>query len=70
MWPEPKPISIPSFILIYPSVWPEYTNVQMSQTGQTGQLSNSTGRTVKGSLRVSGVSHARHTESASEAGCS
>ena len=27
MWPEPRPSSIPSGILIHPVVWPQYTNV-------------------------------------------
>jgi len=27
MSPEPRPTSIPSGILIYPTVWPQYTNV-------------------------------------------
>ena len=27
MWPEQEPTSMPSFILICPAVWPQYTNV-------------------------------------------
>jgi len=27
MWPEPKPTSIPSGILIHATIWPQYTNV-------------------------------------------
>ena len=27
MWPGPSPICMPSFILIRPTVWPQYTNV-------------------------------------------
>ena len=27
MWPGPRPTSVPSFILIHPTVWPQYTNV-------------------------------------------
>jgi len=27
MWPEPRPNSVPSGILIHPAVWPQYTNV-------------------------------------------
>jgi len=27
MWPGPSPTYIPSFILIHPTVWPQYTNV-------------------------------------------
>ena len=28
---------MPSFILIHPTVWPQYTNVTDRQTGQRGQ---------------------------------
>jgi len=27
MWPGPRPICMPSFILIHPTVWVQYTNV-------------------------------------------
>ena len=27
MCPGPRPTSMPSFILIYPTAWPQYTNV-------------------------------------------
>jgi len=27
MWPGPRPTCVPSFILIRPTVWPQYTNV-------------------------------------------
>jgi len=27
MWPGSRPTSVPSFILIHPTVWPQYTNV-------------------------------------------
>jgi len=27
MWPGPRPTRTPSFILIHPTVWPQYTNV-------------------------------------------
>jgi len=42
MWPEPMPISIPSGMLIHPTVWPQYTNTTDRQTGQdrTGQTDN------------------------------
>jgi len=36
---------MPSSILIRPTVWPKYTNVT-DRTGQTGQWSDSIGRTV------------------------
>jgi len=32
MWPGPRPTCIPSFILIRPIVWPQYTNVTDRQT--------------------------------------
>jgi len=34
MWPGPRPTCLPSFILIHPTVWPQYVNVADSQTGQ------------------------------------
>ena len=37
MWPGPRPTSVPSGILIHPTVWPQYTNVTGRQTGQIGQ---------------------------------
>ena len=50
VWPGRRPISVPSGILIHPTVWPQYTNVTDSQTdrhtGQTGQRSRSVGLTV------------------------
>ena len=33
MWPEPRLTSIPSGILIHPTVWPQYNNV----TDRTGR---------------------------------
>jgi len=36
MWPGPRPTCMPSFILIRPTVWPQYINVT-DRTGQTGQ---------------------------------
>jgi len=35
MSPGPRPTSIPSGILIHPTVWPQYTDVTDRQTGQT-----------------------------------
>jgi len=47
MLPGPRPTSVPSGILIHPTVWPQYTNVTDRQTDrQTGQRSRSIGRTV------------------------
>ena len=43
MWPERRPTSMPSFILIHPTVWPQYTNVT-DRTGQT--KADSMGQTV------------------------
>jgi len=37
MWPGPRPTSVPSGILIYRTVWPQYTNVSDRQTDRTGQ---------------------------------
>ena len=52
VWPGPRPTSMPSFILIPPTVWPQCTNVR-DRTGQTGQRDSqdrqqcdSIGRTV------------------------
>ena len=39
MWPGPRPTSTPSFILIHPAVWPQYTNVT-DRTGQDRQTDN------------------------------
>jgi len=46
IWPGPRPTSMPNFILIHPTVWPQYTNVTDRQTDRTGQRSHSIGRTV------------------------
>jgi len=37
MWPGLRPTGMPSFTLIYPTVWPQYTNV----TDRTAQRSDS-----------------------------
>ena len=43
MWPGPRPTSVPSSVLIHPTVWPQYTNI----TDRTDNaLSDSIGRTV------------------------
>ena len=42
MWPGPRPTAVPSFILIHPTIWPQYTNV----TDRTAQWSDSIGQTV------------------------
>jgi len=47
VWPGSRPTSLPSGILIHPTVWPQYTNSQTDrQDRQTGQRSDSFGRTV------------------------
>ena len=48
MWPVPRPTSMPSFILIHPTVWPQYTNVTDRQDidKQERQRSDSIGRTI------------------------
>jgi len=50
MWPGPRPTSIPSGILIHPTVWPQHANVTDRQTdrqtGQDRQRSDNIGRTV------------------------
>jgi len=46
MWPGPRSTSTPSFVLIRPTVWPQYANVT-DRTGQTDrQRSYSMMRTV------------------------
>jgi len=46
----PRPTSVPSDILIHPTVWPQYTNVTDRQTDRTHrhdrQRSHSIGRTI------------------------
>jgi len=37
MWPGERPTFMPSFVLIHPTISPEYTNVTDRETGQTGQ---------------------------------
>ena len=46
MWPGLRPTCKPSFILIHPTLWPQYTNVTDRTDTQTGPWSDSTGRTV------------------------
>jgi len=43
MWLEPKPTCMPSFIMILPAIWPQYTNVT---DRQDRQRYDSIGRTV------------------------
>jgi len=44
MSPRPRPTSLPSAVLIHPTVWSQYTNVTDRQTDR--QRSNSTGQTI------------------------
>ena len=46
MWPGPRSTSMSSFILIDPTVWPQYTNVTERQTGN--------GRIVRGNRFTNG----------------
>jgi len=46
MWPVSRPTCLPSFMLIRLTVWPQYTNVTDKTERQTGQRSDSIGRTV------------------------
>jgi len=47
IWPGPRPTSVPSGILIHPTVCPQYTNVRDRQIDrQDRQLSDGIGRTV------------------------
>ena len=47
MWSgAPRSTCMPSFILIRPTVWPQYTNVTYIQDRQDRQQSDSIGRTV------------------------
>jgi len=39
MWPGPRPTTLPSGILIHPTVWPQYTNVT-DRTDRTWQTDN------------------------------
>ena len=49
MWPAPRPTWMSSFILIRPTVWPQYTNVTDRPTDRqdrTGQTDRQTDRTT------------------------
>jgi len=35
VWPGLRPTCMRSFVLIHPTVWPQYTNVTDRQTGET-----------------------------------
>jgi len=45
-WPGPKPTYMPSFVLIRPTIWPQYTNVTDRIDRHTGQRSDSRGQTL------------------------
>jgi len=36
--PEPRPTSVPSGVLIHPTIWPQYTNVTDRQDRYEGML--------------------------------
>jgi len=40
MWPGPKPTCMPSFFLIHPTVWPQYTKVTDRTDRQTDRQDN------------------------------
>ena len=42
MWPGPRPTCVPSFILIRPTVWPQYTNVTERTDRQTDRQTDRT----------------------------
>jgi len=46
MWPGSGPTSMPSFIFMHATVWPQYTKVTDRRTEQTGQKTDSIGRTI------------------------
>ena len=46
MWPGPRPTSMPSFISIHPTVWPQYINVRDRTDRQDRQRSDGLGRTI------------------------
>jgi len=46
MWPAPTPTSMPSFILIHPTIWQQYTNVTDKQDRTDRQWSYSKGWTA------------------------
>ena len=46
MWSGPSPTSVPSFILIRPTVWPQYTSVTDRTDRTDRQRTDSIGRTV------------------------
>ena len=47
MWPGPRPTCMPSFILIHPTVWPQY-NTPTSQTGQDRQTDRQRTESIRG----------------------
>jgi len=43
MWPGSRPTSVPSFVLIHPTVWSQYTNVTDRQTDRLTDWTDRTG---------------------------
>ena len=64
-WPGPRrmPTSVPSFILIHPTVWPQYTNVS-DRTGQTARTDRRENDPV--AYRVNRFTNGRRIMSANE----
>ena len=59
MSPGPRPTAVPSFVLIHPSVWPQYTNVTDRQTGKTNKAmvrQHRANRFTNGSPKIKPVS--------------
>jgi len=51
-WSWPRPTCMPSFIMIHPTIWPQYSNITDRQTNQTDrQQSDSIRRTVYKTVR-------------------
>ena len=55
MPPGPQPTSVPSGILVHPTVWPQHTNVTDRQTRHTRQGFRSIGRTCNGRPKQPGL---------------
>jgi len=52
MWQGPRPTSMPSFILIHPTVWPQYTNIRdrIGQVRETDRQMDRTDRIDNGQI--------------------
>jgi len=68
MWPRPRPISMPSFVFIHPTVWPQYTNVTDSQDRQTDRQTDN-GPTAYGANRFTNGRPRRQNRPSSNQHC-